>query len=359
MPNTPATTDASLEGSAAGGHSTARLELLPLPQVAIEAANLAADGDGGAAALARPDPARRRAREPGDPRRELGAVCAPRADRLAAPGHRWLRRRRDPYIALAFAVRPACSAQRAFEPQLQALWRESVATARLRAEIARPRRRKRQRPPTSAGLLHRVGLAVILWRLGRARDAGVVVEEDSMTSFVGGFEIQVGAQLARLEPAEPVAAAVQWFRRPGDATHSRLEVMEGAGTRLAELLEEPEDVAANARLDPRCSTSSASIRTTCSGCCNVATRSPRRSTASPDAMVPPASIRERHTGRRTGRLLVLGSGPAGEGRDPGGQGRPVRGPGRARARGQRRLRPTGTIPSKTLSAARPRRRQRT
>ena len=110
-------------------------------------------------------------------------------------------------IALAFAVRAQLFGASAFEPQLRALWRESVSVGCFAQEIARTKRRNVE-TAYLCGLLHRVGLAVILWRLGRASlDAGVQVEDESMESSVGGFEGQVGAQLARAwNLPEPVAA---------------------------------------------------------------------------------------------------------------------------------------------------------
>lgn len=250
--NAPAASDASLEIPLQAAIDGEGLELPPLPQVAIEAANLAADGDGGAAALARLIQ-RDVALASQVIRVANSALYARRAPIVSLhQAIAWLGVDAIRNIALAFAVRAQLFGSSAFEPQLKALWRESVATGCYAQEIARLRRRNVE-TAYLCGLLHRVGLAVILWRLGRAtHDAGVVVEEDSMSSFVGGFEVQVGAQLARAwNLPEPVAAAVQWFRHPTDATHSRLEVMEVAlARRLAELLEEPEAAAANARLDP-------------------------------------------------------------------------------------------------------------
>jgi HD-like signal output (HDOD) protein len=232
-PHAPASpsqsTDASLETPLQAAIAGEGLELPPLPQVAIEAANLAADGDGGAVALA-----------------QLIQRDIALASQVMRVANSSLYSRRAPVvslhqaiawlgvdairnIALAFAVRAQLFGASAFEPQLRALWRESVSVGCFAQEIARAKRRNVE-TAYLCGLLHRVGLAVILWRLGRASlDAGVQVEDDSMESFVGGFEGQVGAQLARAwNLPEPVAAAVLWFRSPAKAQHSKLEVAQVA-----------------------------------------------------------------------------------------------------------------------------------
>jgi HD-like signal output (HDOD) protein len=200
-PHAPASptpsTDASLEIPLQAAIAGEGLELPPLPQVAIEAANLAADGDGGAVALA-----------------QLIQRDIALASQVMRVANSSLYSRRAPVvslhqaiawlgvdairnIALAFAVRAQLFGVSAFEPQLRALWRESVSVGCFAQEIARAKRRNVE-TAYLCGLLHRVGLAVILWRLGRASlDAGVQVEDESMESFVGGFEGQVGAQLAR------------------------------------------------------------------------------------------------------------------------------------------------------------------
>jgi HD-like signal output (HDOD) protein len=228
VPNAPASppqTDASLEIPLQAAIAGEGLELPPLPQVAIEAANLAADAGGGAVGLAQLIQ-RDVALASQVMRVANSSLYARRAPIVSLhQAIAWLGVDAIRNIALAFAVRAQLFGASTFEPQLRALWRESVSVACFAQEIARTKRRNVE-TAYLCGLLHRVGLAVILWRLGRASlDAGVSVESDSMESFVGGFEGQVGAQLARAwNLPEPVAAAILWFRSPAKATHSRLEV---------------------------------------------------------------------------------------------------------------------------------------
>jgi HD-like signal output (HDOD) protein len=232
VPNAPASppqTDASLEIPLQAAIAGEGLELPPLPQVAIEAANLAADAGGGAVGLAQLIQ-RDVALASQVMRVANSSLYARRAPIVSLhQAIAWLGVDAIRNIALAFAVRAQLFGASTFEPQLRALWRESVSVACFAQEIARTKRRNVE-TAYLCGLLHRVGLAVILWRLGRASlDAGVSVESDSMESFVGGFEGQVGAQLARAwNLPEPVAAAILWFRSPAKATHSRLEVAQVA-----------------------------------------------------------------------------------------------------------------------------------
>ena len=239
---TDSRTDASLEVPLQAAIAGEGLELPPLPQVAIEAANLAADGDGGATALAKLIQ-RDVALASQVMRVANSSLYARRAPVVSLhQAIAWLGVDAIRNIALAFAVRAQLFGASAFEPQLKMLWRESVSVGCFAQEIARIKRRNVE-TAYLCGLLHRVGLAVILWRLGRASlDAGVTFEEESMESFVGGFESQVGAQLARAwNLPDPVAAAILWFRSPAAATHSKTEVMQVAlARRLAECLDHPQ-----------------------------------------------------------------------------------------------------------------------
>lgn len=234
--------DASLEVPLQAAIAGEGLELPPLPQVAVEAANLAASGDGGAAELARLIQ-RDVALASQVMRVANSSLYARRAPIVSLhQAIAWLGVDAIRNIALAFAVRAQLFGASNFEPQLKMLWRESVSVGCFAQEIARLKRRNVE-TAYLCGLLHRVGLAVILWRLGRASlDQGVELEEQSMESFVGGFEGQVGAQLARAwNLPEPVAASIQWFRSPARATHSKTEVAQVALARtLAEHLDDAE-----------------------------------------------------------------------------------------------------------------------
>jgi len=234
--------DASLEVPLQAAIAGEGLELPPLPQVAVEAANLAASGDGGAAELARLIQ-RDIALASQVMRVANSSLYARRAPIVSLhQAIAWLGVDAIRNIALAFAVRAQLFGASNFEPQLKMLWRESVSVGCFAQEIARLKRRNVE-TAYLCGLLHRVGLAVILWRLGRASlDQGVQLEEQSMESFVGGFEGQVGTQLARAwNLPEPVAAAIQWFRSPARAAHSKTEVAQVALARvLAEHLDDAE-----------------------------------------------------------------------------------------------------------------------
>ncbi len=234
--------DARLEVPSQAAIAGEGLELPPLPQIAIEAAHLAGAGDGGAVELARLIQ-RDIALASQVMRVANSALHARRAPVVSLhQAIAWLGVQAIRNIALAFAVRAQLFGPSAFEPQLRRLWRESVAVACFAQEIARSRRRNVE-TAYLCGLLHRVGLAVILWRLGRARlDHDVPVDAASLQKFIGGCEGQVGAQLARAwNLPEPVAAAILWSGTPARAEHSRLDVMQIALARsFAALLDDPD-----------------------------------------------------------------------------------------------------------------------
>jgi HD-like signal output (HDOD) protein len=116
-----------------------------------------------------------------------------------------------------------------FRKEMTDLWRESVITALFAQEVARLKRRNVE-SAYLCGLLHRVGLAIVLSRVGSAAlmnrlapDSGIVLQ------FAAEHEARVGSQLAtswQLPPA--VAAAIAHWRDPTQATDSRVEVMEVA-----------------------------------------------------------------------------------------------------------------------------------
>jgi HD-like signal output (HDOD) protein len=158
-------------------------------------------------------------------------------------------------IAYGFAVRGELFAAPQFRRELTALWRESITTALFNQELARSRRRNVE-SAYLAGLLHRVGFAVILWRLGRAARSGAPPAREAMPEFIAGFEAQVGTQLAgawRL-PTH-VAACIRYWRRPSEAKADRFDALQLALARAiashaescAPGAELPPDVVAHAR----------------------------------------------------------------------------------------------------------------
>jgi HD-like signal output (HDOD) protein len=141
----------------------------------------------------------------------------------------WLGMREIRTIAFAVAVQGQVFASTYFRREMTELWRESVITALFAQEIARLKRRNVE-SAYLCGLLHRVGLAVVLGRVGAAAlmhrlspDAGVV------TQFTEEHEARVGMQLAtnwNLPPA--VSASIAHWRNPLNTTEWRTEVMEVA-----------------------------------------------------------------------------------------------------------------------------------
>jgi HD-like signal output (HDOD) protein len=138
----------------------------------------------------------------------------------------WLGLREIRRIAFSFAVRGQLFGATQFHTELTQLWRESVTTALFAQELARSKRRNVE-SAYLGGLLHRVGLAVILWRLGRAVRPQDFGARDSLAYFVAGFEPQVGSQLARAWQLPPyVAACIRHWRAPDAATADRIEVQQ-------------------------------------------------------------------------------------------------------------------------------------
>ena len=144
-------------------------------------------------------------------------------------------------IAFAVAVQGQVFASTYFRREMTELWRESVMVALFAQEIARLKRRNGE-AAYLCGLLHRVGLAVVLGRVGAAAlthrlspDAGVVMH------FAQDHEARVGTQLAvswNLPPA--VSASIAHWRNPLNATEWRTEVMEVALARqISEELRTP------------------------------------------------------------------------------------------------------------------------
>ncbi len=129
-------------------------------------------------------------------------------------------------IAYSFAVRSDLFASPLFRRDLTKLWRESVLTALFNQELARAKRRNVE-SAYLAGLLHRVGFAVILWRLSRSGKPTEATSREALQDFAAGFEAQVGAQLAVawLLPAN-VAACIRHWRRPDAARTDRAEVLQ-------------------------------------------------------------------------------------------------------------------------------------
>jgi HD-like signal output (HDOD) protein len=141
----------------------------------------------------------------------------------------WLGIREIRNIAFAVALKGQIFASAYFRNEMTDLWRESVITALFAQEIARLKRRNVE-SAYLCGLLHRVGMAVIL------NNAGTAVVKNQLTpatehvlELAARHEARVGTLLSiawQLPPA--VSAAIAHWSNPPSAEMSRPEVMEVA-----------------------------------------------------------------------------------------------------------------------------------
>jgi HD-like signal output (HDOD) protein len=141
----------------------------------------------------------------------------------------WLGIREVRTIAYAIAVQGQVFASTYFRHEMNDLWRESVMTALFAQEVARLKRRNVE-SAYLCGLLHRVGLAVVLARVGSAALTNRLSPDPAQVmQFAQEHEARVGTQLAvawQLPPA--VIASVGHWRDPLEAVEFRTEVMEVA-----------------------------------------------------------------------------------------------------------------------------------
>jgi HD-like signal output (HDOD) protein len=141
----------------------------------------------------------------------------------------WLGMREIRTITFSAAVQSQVFASTYFRKEMADLWRESVITALFAQEVARLKRRNVE-SAYLCGLLHRLGMAVILGRIGEAAlKQGVTPEPAQVLELASRHETRVGTQLSiawSLPPA--VAAAIAHWRDPPAAELARAEVMEVA-----------------------------------------------------------------------------------------------------------------------------------
>ena len=141
----------------------------------------------------------------------------------------WLGIREIRNIAFAVAVQGQVFNSAYFRQEMSELWRESVITGLFAQEIARLKRRNVE-SAYLCGLLHRVGMAVILSRAGAAAvKHGITPTPGQVLTLAARHEPRVGTHLAiawSLPPA--VSAAISHWRDPPAAELSRIEVMEVA-----------------------------------------------------------------------------------------------------------------------------------
>jgi HD-like signal output (HDOD) protein len=212
------------------------LELPPPPQVAVEVMRLTrsdADDDGNmdanAAELARL--IQRDVALAGQVMRVANsALYARRTPVVTLPqAIAWLGMREIRTIAFAIAVQGQVFASTYFRKEMTELWRESVITALFAQEVARLKRRNVE-SAYLCGLLHRVGMAVVLARVGSAALMNRLSPgTEQVMQFAAEHEARVGTTLAKawnLPPA--VTASIAHWRDPMKAAESRTEIMEVA-----------------------------------------------------------------------------------------------------------------------------------
>jgi HD-like signal output (HDOD) protein len=141
----------------------------------------------------------------------------------------WLGMREIRTITFSAAVQSQVFASTYFRKEMADLWRESVITALFAQEVARLKRRNVE-SAYLCGLLHRVGIAVVLARVGSAvLKQRLTPDPAEVLVFAQKHEARVGALLAacwNLPPA--VSAAIAHWRDPRESNEYRTEVMEVA-----------------------------------------------------------------------------------------------------------------------------------
>jgi HD-like signal output (HDOD) protein len=141
----------------------------------------------------------------------------------------WLGMREVRTIAYAVAVQGQVFASTYFRKEMTELWRESIITALFAQEVARLKRRNVE-SAYLCGLLHRVGMAIVLSRAGTAALTNRIAPDPrAVLPFAAAHEARVGIQLAKswsLPPA--VTATIAHWCNPLGATEFRTEVMEVA-----------------------------------------------------------------------------------------------------------------------------------
>jgi len=141
----------------------------------------------------------------------------------------WLGMREIRNIAFAVALKGQVFASAYFRAEMSDLWRESMITALFAQEIARLKRRNAE-SAYLCGLLHRVGMAVILHNAGTSVVRHRLTPEPAhVLQLAARHEVRVGTHLSiawQLPPA--VAAAIAHWSNPPAAELSRTEVMEVA-----------------------------------------------------------------------------------------------------------------------------------
>ncbi len=212
------------------------LELPPLPRIAVEVMRLTSDdprtdeeSDAGAAELA--GFIQRDVSLAGQVMRVANSALYARRTPVVTLSQAiaWLGVREIRNIAYAAAVRGQVFNSAYFHREMAEIWRESVITALFAQEIARLKRRNVE-SAYLCGLLHRVGYAVMLSRMGvAALEHRLSIDVTTVSRYAADHEARVGAHLAaNWHLPLSVASAIAHWRNPLEAGHARTEVMEVA-----------------------------------------------------------------------------------------------------------------------------------
>jgi HD-like signal output (HDOD) protein len=204
-----------------------QLDLPPLPEVATQIASSSATQQESAAALSQliqRDPALA-----GHVMRVANsAACRPRAPIVSLQqAIAWLGISEIRNIALAISIHGQLFVAPGHEPEIQELWRESVATACWARELARLKKRNVE-TAYLCGLLHRIGRAAAVATLSRIEVAGRrTVAARTFSALADEFEAEFGRKLAaKWQLPASIAEVIANWRNAGRPDAARPEVLQ-------------------------------------------------------------------------------------------------------------------------------------
>jgi HD-like signal output (HDOD) protein len=130
-------------------------------------------------------------------------------------------------IALAVCVRGQLFVAPGHEPEIEELWRESVATACWARELARLKKRNVE-SAYLCGLLHRIGRAAAIATLSRIEVAGrQTIAARTFSALADEFENDFGRKLAaHWQLPVAVSAAINGWHNAGRTTGATPEVLQ-------------------------------------------------------------------------------------------------------------------------------------
>ena len=204
-----------------------QLDLPPLPEVATQIASSSATQQQSAAALSQliqRDPALA-----GHVIRVANsAAYRPRAPIVSLQqAIAWLGISEIRNIALAISIHGQLFVAPGHEPEIQELWRESVATACWARELARLKKRNVE-TAYLCGLLHRIGRAAAVATLSRIEVAGRrTVAARTFSALADEFEAEFGRKLAaKWQLPASIAEVIANWRNAGRPDAVRPEVLQ-------------------------------------------------------------------------------------------------------------------------------------